>query len=325
MRLLKHSIICHMKLKQIKLLVIILAILLLLVAGYYYWTDISRAGRVVVNKFQPCQRPITYSIANLDAGFAISREELLEQIKIAENIWEQASGRDLFSYTDDGDLEISLFYDARQKATDDLKKIGLVINNDRSTFDTLKIKYDSLLADYNQQKAKLDILVANYELAKSAYEKDVTQSNGRGGASPKQFEILEQRRVALDDQARTINQTSDSLNVLVANINSIEIVLNKLIATLNLKINSYNSVASSNGQQFNEGEYISNAGTTRINIYQFSNQDELVSVLAHELGHALGMEHVDEQQAIMYYLNERGSENLTPADLEELKRVCRIK
>jgi chromosome segregation ATPase len=255
----------------------------------------------------------------------LTKDELLLDIKEAEKMWEDSGHKNLFEYSTNGDLKINLIYDSRQKATDDLKKIGLVINNDRATFDSLKIKYDTSIAEYNQKKEQLDILFAKYNAAKSAYDKDVERSNQRGGAPKAQFEALEQRRIALNKQVDIINQEKDSLNTLVDSVNSIGSLLNNLINTLNLKIDNYNTVGASNGQQFNEGEYITDSRTSVINIYQFTNKAELVSVLAHEFGHVLGMEHVDNQKAIMYYLNESGNEKLTEDDLGELNRVCKIK
>jgi hypothetical protein len=314
-----------MKAKQINFFVNTLFILLAISIAYYFRADLIFAWNKLLYKYQPCQRPITYSIVNLDSRFSLSKEDLLSYTKEAEKIWETPSNKNLFEYSTNGALKINLIYDSRQKVTDDLKKIGVVINNDRATFDALKIKYDALNVSYNQKKEQLDLLLANYNLDKSVYDQDVERSNKNGGVAKKQFDALEQRRIALNNQVNTINQEKDSLNSLVDSVNSIGIILNKLILTLNLKIDNYNTVGASNGQQFNEGEYITDSRTSVINIYQFSNRAELISVLAHEFGHVLGMEHVDNQQAMMYYLNESGNEKLTEDDLGELKRVCKIK
>ncbi len=314
-----------MRVRKIDLFANTLLILLACFIAYYFRAELFFAGNKFLNKYQPCQRPITYSIVNLDSRFALTKDELQVDIKKAEKLWEDAGNKNLFEYLPNGDLKINLIYDSRQKVTDDLKKIGLVINNDRATFEALKVKYDTSISAYNQKKEQLDILFADYDADKNVYDKDVERSNQRGGASKAQFEVLEQRRIALNEQVLIINQEKDSLNTLVDSVNSIGALLNNLINTLNLKIDNYNTVGASNGQQFNEGEYITDSMTSAINIYQFSDRAELISVLAHEFGHVLGMEHIDNQKAIMYYLNESGNEKLTEDDLGELNRVCDVK
>lgn len=311
--------------KKINYFLNIFLSLLLVFLIYYFRGNLSVAWQKLSNFIQPCQKPITYSIENFDHKFGLSQEEFLQEIKNAEKIWEQSSGRDLFSYQPSGHLKINLIYDSRQKATDELEDIGLVIKNDQSSFDALKKRYEEMSLSYDERKVKLDILVNAYEEARSAYERDVERSNRQGGASKNALTVFEQRRADLNNQVALINKEKESLNILVESINSTGVLLNNLINTLNLKIDHYNTVGASNGEQFNEGEYIVNGPDNIINIYQFSNRAELVAVLAHELGHALGLDHVDDRQAIMYYLNESGGEKLTDSDLVALQKICRIK
>lgn len=303
----------------------LLVVSLLLGIGYYYRADISRTLQTLLNRVQPCQRPITYSIANVNPRFGLSKDALLGDIAQAEKIWESPIGKQLFEYSATGDLKINLIYDYRQQATDAMKKIGIVIKDDRASYDALKVKYDSLVASYNKQKAQLDALVATYNADRAAYEKDVNYWNSHGGAQRAEYAALEQRRVDLNNQVAIINQAQTALNGSIDTLNSVKIVLNKLIATLNLQVSSYNTVGASTGKQFDEGEYVSDANGTSINIYQYNDKTQLIEVLAHELGHALGLGHLDNPKAIMYYLNEGVNEKLTVDDLAALKKICGIK
>ena len=64
-----------------------------------------------------------------------------------------------------------------------------------------------------------------------------------------------------------------------------------------------------------------------INIYQYYDFPDLRLTLAHELGHALGIDHVDDTNAIMYYLLEsQDVVNLKPTefDLQALFEICEI-
>ncbi len=314
-----------MKSYRIKFFAGITAILLLLGLGYYYRDDAGRFLRGLLNRLQPCQRPILYSIANLDPRFGLTKTELLNDIGLAEKIWESPINKQLFEYSPSGDLKINFIYDYRQKATDALRKIGLVINDDQSTYNALKAKYDLLVASYNQEKAQLVTLTTTYNADKSAYEQAVNYWNGQGGAPKAEYNALEQKRIDLNNQVAVINQVESSLNASVDTINSAGIILNKLIATLNLQVSTYNTVGASTGKEFNEGEYVSDASGTAINIFQFNDTNQLVRVLAHELGHALGLGHLNNPKAIMYYLNEGMNEKLTADDLAALKKACGIR
>ena len=272
----------------------------------------------------PCQKPIQYSIGELDSQFGLSKDNFLKALSEAASIWDTAANEKLFSYSASGSLKINLVYDYRQSATEELQNLTPKIDQSRVSYQSLKTQYDRLKNEFTSQKQALDLLVTKFNTDKQNYESSVQYWNSKGGAPKNQYQSLAQAQQNLQATVSEINRKQNDLNSLVQNLNALVDPLNQAAKQINADVSTYNKIGATTGPEFNEGLYISDSSGQRINIYQYNDQNQLVRVLAHELGHALGLDHVSNPKAIMYEFNQAENLSVTKDDLSQLKVVCHI-
>mgnify|MGYP002632270493 CR=1 FL=1 len=292
--------------------------------AYTHQPELAGVVRLVQNQVSPCSTPLTYSIGAVDKKFGIPRDILIADLKDAEGIWEKAAGRELFEYQETGGAAtVNLVYDSRQASTDRLKSLGIQVDQSRDSYDALTKRYDALNALVDGQRAKYDVAVAAYSRDEAAYGAEVDRWNSQGGAPKAVYAQLQQQQVALKQAFESVKQLETTMNANIDTVNALATVINQLIVQLNINVDQYNQVGAGAGS-FEEGLYELSGVIQTITIFEYSGHISLVRVLAHEMGHAIGLDHVEENEAIMYKLNEGKGLKATAADITELKSVCHI-
>jgi len=296
-------------------------------AAWYQWHahkgQYLAAAHIMRARMFPCSSPITYSIGAMDPRYPLSRDEFAADLREAQAAWDNTARSRLFELTpDSGAVTINLIYDDRQAALDKLKELGIQTDQSLGSYKELKFRYDALLAQVDEEDARLKGVVARYKERESAYNSEVRRLNEKGTATPAQARRVNNAREALSTQFGGIKMIETAVNTDVDTLNALGTTLNQLIVQLDINVAQYNRAGSAIGR-YEEGLYKVSNGLQSIDIYKYTDRPQLVNLLAHELGHALGLEHVAGTDSLMYPVNNGRYLKLTDNDIRELNRVCR--
>ena len=268
-------------------------------------------------KISPCKETMEYTIGTLDSHFGISEEELIAEITTASNLWGDTLGKQLFRYSKQGALTINLIYDERQARTNDVNNLALEIENSKRSAETIRASYEADILEYTSLAEILKKDITVFEEKNKSYTDKVALYNTQGGA-PKdvydsmtaEYAALREEGLVLEERRKDIILKENSINARVTRYNEFVVYINELINKSNVL----------GAKKFTEGRFI--PSTKTIDIFQYNNKDKLRRVLAHELGHVIGVNHNDNSRSIMYAINQATGTDLTKEDKDALLAVC---
>jgi predicted Zn-dependent protease len=302
-----------------------------------------------------CDQVLQYRLGALDPRFHLSREQAETALRESVALWNTAAGRSLIvsaesaATSPDQVVTVNFVYDDRQATTDTLQTMLGSLHSDQEKYDATKKRLDALdktltsrrqvytraSAQYDKDKQRLDRSAQQYDTEYQAYEKQVTAWREHPGTA-EEFDTIEKRRRdleetarsiqkkqrALKDQYKALEEQRQSLNDLVGQANTLVSIVNTLATKANAQAQTYNTEGQSRGA-FETGVYQTDGQQRVINIYQFLDDRELHLIVAHEFGHALGFDHIDDPQAVMYSQVGGQALVLAPADKVLVDGMCK--
>lgn len=280
----------------------------------------------------PCGIPVHFALAQVDPGFGLDRETVMTALVEAANLWQDTSGAILFLESDHAlAMQVSLRYDERQQSANTRRSLRGGLERDRVRFED----DESMLLQWGE---RIEAARESHERAAAmlaararAHEHDVSAWNaGRGERSEARRQALETESVLLRDALADLERAGLALNADVEAYNRRATDLRQRGADFQARVARYNEASSASPVESGRYSYAPGEGR-RIEVYRAESYDELVLVLAHELGHALGIGHVDEPGAVMHAMLHEGGLlepgrdrplELSVADRAALVSVC---
>lgn len=242
-----------------------------------------------------CDKPVRYKIGSIDPKFEITETELLDKIEEASDLWKNAYGKTLFVYDTNSDLEINLIYDERQGSFENIENMEVDVSDKKLSLEEENAIYDQKVAELEKQVAELN--------------EQIDYWNSKGGAPEPEFRHLTKMQEDLNTKINELNSYADRLNQVVDDVN-------KNIGTFNNMVSKFNTVLV---QKPEVGFYTS--GEEKIDIFFYTDETNLVNILAHEMGHARGLDHIEDEGAMMNPIVSETT-SIKPADETLIKNFC---
>ena len=305
---------------------------LLSVAGLGLLLALGMRGVPAGGTSDPCNAPLAWRIAEVDPRFGLTPEEAVEATLNAAGLWHTAAGRILFVHDAADGFPIRFVYDERQAGLQararHLDRLDPQLERLEGRQQELKVRADSL----THEGVGLEADARDFTARFADHNRTVARWNREGGGPAARQEELVAAARRLGEERRVLLQRQ-------AEFDTGQATLWEDATELEEDIEAHNREAEAVDRAFpgglvESGRFVAMTRRGRladreIRIYRFQEADDLTLVLAHELGHALGLGHIPGSGGIMSPVAERepGSEGrsaprVSRADLHLLSALC---
>lgn len=279
-----------------------------MLSGMLYITSEERDS-ILVKSLTPCENPLTYRLGEIDTRFGITEEEVKQAMNSASALWSNAHDRPLAIFDEEGDVTINLVYDNRQEMVDGELRFRGRIQSEQTHTDKLQNEYERKKNEFDQRSEKYVELAGKTRKELNELNQWVQEKNRSGGILEDELEGFEQRKAEVERMQAEVLQGRESLDRQADEINSLLDRLNNRIDDKNKLIDEYNEEFAGESR-FAKATFqrVGDGGVITVN--QFMSKKELPLLMAHELGHALGLDHVSNPQSVMH--GQMGGQQIDP-------------
>lgn len=269
-------------------------------------------------------KPLTFRIGSNDARFGVSEQQVKKVFKEGAEAWSSAAGRVVAVYDEEGSIPIRLIYDERQEMVDNELSFRKRIKQEEMRVEAMEAEFRRDSTRYEQRLSEYHTAVEATQNKIDALNNWVRQKNEAGGLQEQEVADFERKKSEVDQLEKELNREDRKLKSLAGQLNRKIDRLNRRVEAKNKLIDSYNKTYAGD-KKITRGTFGQSDNQQSISIHQFSNINELRVVITHELGHALGLDHVKDPKSVMYHemtSQPRAALHLTAEDIDAIQRVC---
>jgi hypothetical protein len=239
----------------------------------------------------PLDTRLRFKVEQVDAGFGLSKDQVIQLSQEAIDIWHHGTNRDdLMVYDENAKLGIHLIYDQRQQEYDALKKVEQQLLTDEARYQR---QVKNLEASHQHLESQQQRLIQHRDQINYEFQ-ILQQRRQQPNLSAYEREQIEYEVLALQRKSESFQRELQYLQEQQSSFN-----LNVSMHQHGLQNHQQNIIQAQQrfpAREFHKGVFMGH----QIHVYQFDAEDDLRLTLAHELGHALGLYHHHDPEALMY-------------------------
>jgi hypothetical protein len=259
--------------------------------------------------------PLHWHIGRIDPRFGVTSVQVRHAVDRAAALWNNAAGRRLFEYDDSSGFAVNLVYDQRQERENAEREASRNLETEKAALRQAKLRERQATAEFSSAQATFRQADQEFHSRLGEYNRRVDYWNSLGGATTDVVDALDGEKQSLAEEASTLDSNQQRLVALRDRANALVQEYNNEAKRYNAEVEDYNRRFAGGTQVV--GEWRRKDDVEAVTVFAFGDLNHFEIVLAHELGHALGLGHAQGDGAIMSAV-EKGRKSA--ADLRLTKR-----
>ena len=269
-----------------------------------------------------CARVISLRVGDIDPQFNLDTAVIQRAIGRAAEEWNSRAGVTLFSISMTGDVPVNFLFDGRQDELDQLKATEASIDSELARLKAEQAKRVAESESIDRHVKELEGERNRYEREVAVFNADVARIESEGAITPQVRAEMTRRRDALQALRGDLEASSSRITNEINEYNQRARETEQEGEALNEKITELKERFPP--RLIKEAEHRVGAFVNEINVYTYTDENELDYTLLHELGHAIGLPHSDQPSSIMSPVRQVGAapSHLTPEDIAAARERC---